>query len=204
MLATNKARRARLAAIAEDRLAHQEYVDARDAIDRNIAAMYTKLQKKDGPKASHKKKKQASHHHHSQSKDSPAVTGISALPPCPAALGLSPDERNSLRVPNELNELVRTRRNWVDVVGGVFEKKERECPGRIWGYPKESVFRGVEEEVRAELERGAAPAPPAAAAAPTANGVGHAHTNGRANGVAPRTSFGAKGKGRAGDEMDLG
>ena len=56
MLATNKARRARLAAIAEDRLAYHEYVESRDAIDKQIATLYSKLQKKDGPKANKKKK----------------------------------------------------------------------------------------------------------------------------------------------------
>ena len=56
MLATNKARRARLAAIAEDRLAYHEYVESRDAIDKQIATLYSTLQKKDGPKANKKKK----------------------------------------------------------------------------------------------------------------------------------------------------
>ena len=55
--ALNKARRQRLAAIARDRLAYQEYVDAREALDKNITAAYAKLQKKDGPKAPKKNKK---------------------------------------------------------------------------------------------------------------------------------------------------
>ena len=56
MLATNKARKVRLAAIAEDRLAYQEYVENRDAIDKQISTLYSKYQKKDGPKSSKKKK----------------------------------------------------------------------------------------------------------------------------------------------------
>ncbi|KAI0628785.1 histone acetyltransferases subunit 3-domain-containing protein [Trametes polyzona] len=192
VLATNKARRMRLAAIAEDRLAYQEYVDGRDALDKNITTLYSKLQKKDGPKASKKKK---------QKGDPPAGSAngfgagaTAALPPCPAALGLSPDEHNQLHVPEQLQELVRTRRNWVDTIGGVFEEKERESPGRIWGFPQESVYAGIEDEVRENLAR-LPPARPAGSSSLTVPAA-----NGRANGVNPRT----KGKGRAGDEMDIG
>ncbi|KAI1791515.1 histone acetyltransferases subunit 3-domain-containing protein [Ganoderma leucocontextum] len=150
VLATNKARRARLAAIAEDRLGYQEYVDSRDAIDKNIATLYSKLQKKDGPKVSKKKK---------QKGDPPpglngtsGLTGMAGLPPCPAALGLSPDEHSQLHIPDQLSDLVRTRRNWVDIVGGVFEEKERMQAGRIVGFPAESIYEGIDEEVRVELE----------------------------------------------------
>ncbi|RPD59303.1 hypothetical protein L226DRAFT_536321 [Lentinus tigrinus ALCF2SS1-7] len=203
VLATNKARRARLAAIAEDRLAYQEYVDSRDAIDKSITTLYSKLQKKDGPKVNKKKKQ--------KSVDLPSgvngITGTAALPPCPAALGLNPDEHNQLHIPEQLNELVRTRRNWVDIVGGVFEEKERESPGRIWGFPQESVFQGVDEEVRAQLERlGPARSTVASGSGVRVNGIGRAQTNGRVNGVDARTSTsnGSKGKARASDEMDLG
>ena len=204
MLATNKARRARLAAIAEDRLAYHEYVESRDAIDKQIATLYSKLQKKDGPKANKKKKQKGSDL--PGSNGTPALTGTAALPPCPAALGLNPDEHNMLHVPEQLNDLVRTRRNWVDIVGGVFEEKEREHPGRIWGFPPESIYQGVDEEVRAELERVGPVRPTAGSSIPRLNGLGHTHGHGhghgRANGVDSRT--GSKGKARAGDEMDLG
>ncbi|TFK87699.1 hypothetical protein K466DRAFT_490366 [Polyporus arcularius HHB13444] len=205
VLATNKARRARLAAIAEDRLAYQEYVESRDAIDKSIITLYSKLQKKDGPKVN-KKKKQKSIDLPGGVNGTSGPTGTAALPPCPAALGLSPDEHNQLHIPEQLNDLVRTRRNWVDIVGGVFDEKERENPGRIWGFPQESVYQGVDEEVRAQLERlGPAQSRPSGSGS-RVNGVGYAHTNGRANGVDARTStsFGSKGKARAGDEMDLG
>ncbi|EJF62724.1 hypothetical protein DICSQDRAFT_104269 [Dichomitus squalens LYAD-421 SS1] len=205
VLATNKARRARLAAIAEDRLAYQEYVDSRDAVDKQIASLYSKYQKKDGPKVN-KKKKQKGDPPPGALNGSSGLTGTAALPPCPAALGLSPDERNQLHVPEQLSELVRVRRNWVDVVGGVFEEKERNQPGRIWGLPPESIFEGVEEEVRAELERvlpRGASSSAGSRSAPRING--HAQPNGRVNGVHSRTSTtGSKGKGRAGEEMDLG
>ncbi|KAI0689038.1 histone acetyltransferases subunit 3-domain-containing protein [Cerioporus squamosus] len=205
VLATNKARRARLAAIAEDRLAYQEYVESRDAIDKSITTLYSKLQKKDGPKVN-KKKKQKSIDLPGGLNGTSGPTGTAALPPCPAALGLSPDEHNQLHIPDQLNDLVRTRRNWVDIVGGVFDEKERENPGRIWGFPQESIYQGVDEEVRAQLERLGPAQPRASGSGARVNGVGHAHTNGRANGVDARTStsYGSKGKARAGDEMDLG
>ncbi|KAI0781488.1 histone acetyltransferases subunit 3-domain-containing protein [Trametes elegans] len=196
VLATNKARRARLAAIAEDRLAYQEYVDGRDALDKNITTLYSKLQKKDGPKVSKKKKQKGDPT--LSSANGASLTGTAALPPCPAALGLSPDEHNQLHVPEQLQELVRTRRNWVDAIGGVFEEKERAQPGRIWGFPRESVYAGIEDDVRANLARLPETRPVAASALlAAANGRGGTG----ANGVDART---AKGKGRAGDEMELG
>ncbi|OSD02085.1 hypothetical protein PYCCODRAFT_1435763 [Trametes coccinea BRFM310] len=192
VLATNKARRARLAAIAEDRLAYQEYVEGREALDKNITTLYSKLQKKDGPKANKKKKQKGDYH--SGSANGASATGTAALPPCPAALGLNPDDHNQLHVPEQLQELVRTRRNWVDVIGGVFEEKEREQPGRIIGFPQESVFAGIEEDVRQNLARLPQTRPVAGSSLMPA-------ANGRVNGVDSRTS---KGKGRAGDEMNLG
>ena len=57
VVATNQARKERLAAIARDRLGYQEYLELRDAIDKNITTLFSKLQKKDVPKLSKKKKK---------------------------------------------------------------------------------------------------------------------------------------------------
>ncbi|KAL1947233.1 hypothetical protein VTO73DRAFT_14194 [Trametes versicolor] len=192
VLATNKARRLRLAAIAEDRLAHQEYVDGRDALDKNITTLYSKLQKKDGPKVNKKKKQKGDPMYGAANGIS--LTGTAALPPCPAALGLSPDDHHQLHIPDQLQELVRTRRNWVDAIGGVFEEKERDQPGRIWGFPQESVYAGIEDEVRenlARLPQTRLTVHPSLAAAP----------NGKANGVVARTT---KGKARAGDDMEVG
>ena len=184
-------------------------MDGRDAIDKNIATLYSKLQKKDGPKVSKKKKQKGD--------PSPGMNGatglagMAALPPCPAALGLSPDEHNQLHIPEQLSDLVRTRRNWVDVIGGVFDEKDRIQPGRIVGFPAESIYEGIEEEVRTELERISSKVASAAATTrPTVTINGHSHGHGhgrshsRANGVDLRTTTGSKGKGRTGDEMDLG
>lgn len=149
MAALNKARRTRVIEIARERLAYQEYCDVRDTLDKNITAMYSKLQKKDGPKVNKKKKKA----------EPAAVNGVngSATPvvpvplPNPAALGLGPDEENTLVVPDALRQLVETRRNWVSVIGGGFEEQEQQTPGRVRGVPQKSVFEGIEEEVRREL-----------------------------------------------------
>ncbi|GJE88057.1 hypothetical protein PsYK624_041400 [Phanerochaete sordida] len=186
VVATNKIRRARLAAIARDRLAYQEYVDLRESLDKNITHQYNKLQKKENPK-SHKKKKK------------PEPNGVvtpngTVLPgPSPAALGLLTDEDFNLNVPDQLKHIVQTRRQWVDKIGAVFEEKQRENPGRIWGLPQESVFEGIEEEVRQELER--LGPPPRPGQRPQVNGVG------------PRTNGVEKGKARAKVEevaMELG
>ena len=197
VLATNKARRARLAAIAEDRLAYHEYVESRDAIDKQIATLYSKFQKKDGPKAN-KKKKQKGDPPPGALNGTAGLSGMAALPPCPAALGLSPDEHNELHVPEQLSELVRVRRTWVDVVGGVFEEKEREQPGRIWGFPKTSVYADMEEDVQREMARLGTSTPQARSP--------HNEVRASANGDA-RTGSGGLGKGKqraSGDYMDIG
>lgn len=149
VVATNKARKARLAAIARDRLGYQEYLELRDSIDRNIANTFTKLQKKDGPKVSKKKKKLGDAS--VTGTPVPGEGGPPLPPPCPAALGLGPDDDNQLVVSEQLRQLVETRRQWVDTVGGVFEQKQRERPGSMWGFPESSVYEGVDEEVQALL-----------------------------------------------------
>ena len=141
-MATNNARKARLAAIARDRLGYQEYLELRDSIDRNINSLYTKLQKKDGPKTVKKKKKVT---------EVNGVEAPSTPAPNPAALGLGPDDDNRLVVPEQLKQLVQTRKQWVETVGGVFEAKQKEEPGRIWGIPQRSVFEGTDEQVQLAL-----------------------------------------------------
>lgn len=160
----NKARKERLAAIARDRLGYQEYLEIRDTIDKNITNLYTKLQKKDIPKLSKKKKKplagaaaasaEAKAARDAANGDTYNADGTTPGPgsvPCPAASGLTADDDNRLTVNDQLKHLVETRRKWVEVVGSVFEEKQRMQPGRIWGFPKESVFKDVEEEVRKAL-----------------------------------------------------
>ena len=149
VVATNKARKTRLISIACDRLGYQEYLEVRDSIDKNITALYHKLQRKDVPKVLKKKKKtlQGLAGGAGAGED----TGPGLLPQCPAALGLMQDDENHLSVNEQLKQLVETRRQWVDSVGAVFDAKEREIPGRLYGLPKRSVFEGIEEELQAML-----------------------------------------------------
>lgn len=141
-------RKERLVDVARDRLAYQEYAEARDSLDKNIATIYTKLQKKDTPKSTKKKKKgAASTNDHAGSEPPQPAAPV----PCPAALGLGPDADNNLVIPDTLKDLVRTRKQWVQTVGGVFETKQRENSGRIWGLPPKSLFEGIDEEVRIAL-----------------------------------------------------
>lgn len=194
MLATNKVRRKCLTAIARDRLGYQEYVDLRDTIDKNIWTLYTRLQKKDNPKSKSKKKRVSEPN---GVPNGPPPTGISALPPCPAALGLTQDEENRLTVPEPLKRLVDTREQWVETIGGVFEEKEREQPGRIWGLPKASVYADTEEDVQREMAH-----LPSASYARSQHDAVRASTN-----VGARTSSSGSGKGKqraSGDYMDIG
>ncbi|KAF5343541.1 hypothetical protein D9758_012936 [Tetrapyrgos nigripes] len=148
VLATNKARKQRLAKVARQRLGYQEYVENRDAIDRNITNTFNKLQKKDAPKIAKKKKNKSSSDLPNGDVNGVGEGSMGPPPPCPAALGLGPDDENQLVVSDMLKELVRVRREWVDTVGGFFEERENENPGSIIGFPKESVYEGLEEEVK--------------------------------------------------------
>ncbi|KAF5385649.1 hypothetical protein D9757_005486 [Collybiopsis confluens] len=189
--AINRLRKARYAKIAEDRLGWAEYHELRDTIDKNILNVYSKLQRvqktqKEAPKLGRKKK--------IKSEDGASVNGVSGsnsatssgetLPPCPAALGLGPDEENRLVVSDTLKHLVQVRRDWVKLGEALLDEKEgplefmdvdddadmnddgsgvgvnggstlnwrtdsRERPrrGRLVGFPKWSIFKGIEEEV---------------------------------------------------------
>jgi len=118
--------------------------------------LYHKLQKKDVPKVPKKKKKSlqggaAAAAAAGSGGAGAGEEGTGLLPQCPAALGLTQDDENHLSVNEQLQQLVETRRHWVDSVGAVFDAKEKEMPGRLYGLPKRSVFEGVDEEVRAML-----------------------------------------------------
>lgn len=111
-----------------------------------------------------------------------ALPNGTALPaPSPAALGLIQDDEHHLNVPEQLKHLVQTRRQWVDTVGAIFDQKEQECPGRIYGLPQTSIYEGIDEEVQQELARLSAPQ---RTSQPTINGSGPPRTNGKGKGRA--------------------
>jgi transcriptional adapter 3 len=149
VIATNKSRKARLLAIAKDRLGYQEYVEAREALDKNILALFTKLQKKDGPKVSKKKKAKSE----TNGASAPAPPSTPPIGAWPSAAGLGPDDEYMLQVPDALSQLVTTRRQWVDGVGGFFDTMEQEQPGRIYGLPERSIYEGLDAEVDALMGR---------------------------------------------------
>lgn len=149
VIATNKARKARLLAVAKDRLGYQEYVEARETLDKNILALFTKLQKKDGPKVSKKKKAKSE----TNGAVAPAPPSTPPIGAWPSAAGLGPDDEYMLQVPDALSHLVATRRQWVDSVGGVFDTMEREQPGQIYGLPERSVYEGLDADVDALMGR---------------------------------------------------
>lgn len=159
VLETNKARKERLAAIARDRLGYQEYLEARDALDKNITNLYAKLQRKDVPKLSKKKKKPLAGAAAASAAAAAAaaataeaeLNGITIPAPCPAAVGLTPDEDNRLTVTDQLKNYVETRKQWVEEIGSVFDDLQRANPGRIWGFPTQSVYEGLDEEVKERL-----------------------------------------------------
>ena len=191
VVATNKARKARLLTVAKDRLGYQEYVEAREALDKNILALYSKLQKKDGPKVSKKKKGKSDANGGAPLAPLPAPTPT--LGTWPSAAGLGPDEENELRVPDALAQLVATRRQWVDTVGGMFDTMEQEQPGRAYGLPERSIYEGLDAEVAALLERTGG----AVGGVDAGIGVGTGLEIGRPDGT-------DKGKARAGTEaMDV-
>ena len=153
VVATNKARKERLVAIARDRLGYQEYLDLRESIDKNISSTYSKLQKKDVPKLAKKKKKGLDVNGNVIVNGNGSNSSNILPAPHPAALGLNPDDDHTLAVSEQLNQLVETRRQWVNTVGDVFEEKQKESPGRIWGLPKESIYNRIEGDVRRSIER---------------------------------------------------
>lgn len=190
VFATNKVRRERLAVIAKDRLAYQEFLDSRDALDKQISALYSKLQRKDAPKANKKKKKPPT------SDTNGMTNGISANgipPPTPAALGLGPDEENRLVVPDQLNDLVEARRRWGELGEQLLKLKDEPNSARLLGLPKHSAFEGMEEDVQRELDRIGLPSKKESSRTLSGRGMGSSSE-----------PWSSKGKARAKDAMEFG
>lgn len=156
--ATNKARKRRLLDIARDRLGYQEYLEARDALDKNVAIKYGKLRREDLPRAKPDEGSSARKDKKRKSRPGSAAAAAAAhvpaaLPKHEAAHGLPRDDELQLGVPEDLMMLTEARRKWVDQIGGVFASKQEKHPGRIWGFPATSIYDGIEEEVAAEVAR---------------------------------------------------
>ena len=50
-------------------------------------------------------------------------------------------------------QLVLTRRQWVDNVGGMFEAIEHKQPSRIYSLPEHSIYEGLAMDIAAVRER---------------------------------------------------
>lgn len=113
-------------------------------------------------------------------------------------MGLNPDDENHLLVDEQLKKYVETRRKWVEEVGSVFDELQEQKPGRIWGFPTESVYQGVDEEVGETLRETMSTGTPRPSRFLNNGGGG---SSSRMNGV----HIDEKGKGRASDDaMDIG
>lgn len=157
-------------------------MELRDTLDKSIVTLYSKLQKKDAPKLSKKKKKGPEVN---GNVNGGGVTSVELPKPPPSALGLGPDDDLHCVVPDQLNQLVETRRQWVTTVGGVFDEKERASPGRIWGLPKKSIYEGLEEAVKHDAQGSLQPP----------NGIVDSSS---------RTTTSTRQNATQGDEMDVG
>ncbi|KZO90388.1 hypothetical protein CALVIDRAFT_542713 [Calocera viscosa TUFC12733] len=160
-MSLNAARKYRLLKRCEDRLAYQDYVHQLERMDEQILSEYQKLTKKAAQEA--KKSRQASASsagvHKANGKE--RERGERASTAASASHSPSVDPRSSAApevkrptVPAELLHAVRIRQRLVDELGSVFEQGERECPGRFWGLPEQSLYRGITvEEGRNVLRR---------------------------------------------------
>ncbi|KAH8824382.1 histone acetyltransferases subunit 3-domain-containing protein, partial [Flagelloscypha sp. PMI_526] len=128
VIAQNKARKSRLAERAKDLLAKQEYVETRDQIDKSILGLYTRQQKAQGKDAKElsgrdrdkKKKKRIVNDEEEEETKKEKIPA--------SALGLGVDvETNHLLVSDQMMELIRLRRNWIDKVGGILKARERDA-----------------------------------------------------------------------------
>ncbi|EJU05837.1 hypothetical protein DACRYDRAFT_113871 [Dacryopinax primogenitus] len=158
-MALNAARKYRLLKRCEDRLAYQDYVHQLERMDEQILSEWQKLSKKTtadakkGNSSGHTRQPSTS----SVSKTKPTGTNgiskarsqsVSQSPVDPRSTSAAPGEGQSKRplVPPELLHVVRIRQRLVDELGTVFEQGERECPGRFWGLPEESLYKGISVE----------------------------------------------------------
>ncbi|KAH7093936.1 histone acetyltransferases subunit 3-domain-containing protein [Auriculariales sp. MPI-PUGE-AT-0066] len=131
-MSINQQRKARLLALAEDRVAYQDYLDSKESMERNLLAMYQKQQK---PRITappvNKKKKQVK-------TDEPA-----GPQPHPAGTGFTLTTDGHLHVPATMKKLVDTRNRFVDAVTPGLAAREREEPGTYWSLPPTSIYESL-------------------------------------------------------------
>lgn len=105
-------------------------------------AKYNQLQRRDMPKQAKKKKKSGG-----AGGGAHVVPDGPFVPPPhihPAAWGLERGEDNRISVDEELDSMIVTRQQFVDVVQPCLDAKQRERPGSLYGSPAESIFKGID------------------------------------------------------------
>lgn len=105
--------------IARDRLAHQDYQNTLDGLEKPIASAYAKIVKAFTPK---KKKEKA------------GGGGDDPKPVLPVVLETS----------DQITEKIRLRDKWVEVFGTAMQEWEGREPGRLMGLPPTSIYDGLE------------------------------------------------------------
>jgi transcriptional adapter 3 len=71
-------------------------------------------------------------------------------------MGLDPDKRKELRVPEALSKLIATRRQWVHSIGGMFDaalEHWQELTRRVYRLPERSIYDGLDAEIVEMQER---------------------------------------------------
>lgn len=136
-------------AVAELRLSHADYDEVKEGMERNIASMFSRLGSAGAPKVTKKKKKEKE-----KVAAAASVNTSTGEPAGITGLGLVGMD-GYLQIPNEIYEPVSVLRQWKAEIGAKFDLLERESPGLIKGLPKESIYKGIEEEIAALRREGA-------------------------------------------------
>ncbi|PVG02196.1 hypothetical protein CPB86DRAFT_870487 [Serendipita vermifera] len=137
----NEARKKRLLAIAEMRLAYAEYEEIKEGMERNISNMFSKLGNSGVPKVTRKKKKEKD-----KVAAAAAVDPASGGPAGISGLGLVGMDGN-LQIPAEIYEPVKVLKQWKATLGAMYDQLEAETPGLIRGLPQKSIYEGIEDEL---------------------------------------------------------
>ncbi|CAG8637400.1 14954_t:CDS:2, partial [Acaulospora colombiana] len=137
----NEARKKRLLAIAEMRLAYAEYEEIKEGMERNISNMFAKLGNSGVPKVTRKKKKEKD-----KVAAAAAVDPASGGPAGISGLGLVGMDGN-LQIPTEIYEPVKVLKQWKATLGAMYDQLEAETPGVIRGLPQKSIYEGIEDEL---------------------------------------------------------
>jgi len=122
----NDARKERLASIATDRLAYQDYLEMLDDLNKQISSGYQRIIKAQQKAQSGGKKKKGP-----GQKDSDAAAEVAKA-------------RNLvIEVPEGLQKVIEVRNQFKEVFGKAMAEWEKKQPGRIMGFPSSPVHEDL-------------------------------------------------------------